>query len=170
MSDPRSKRRHLAALLLPVCAAVLVAGCSLLPWASPTPEPVNPELPVGVKVVTPPGAMQVHVSNGTTMAVTVTVNDAFSRAIEPGQGADLTAADLGGPPWVVKVRTSSGRVLVELTVRAGDVWQQRNPDGSTTAQGAGARVDLSCGRIDITSGVFMSGPAPGPGAPGDCDP
>ena len=61
-------------------------------------------------------------------------------------------------------------MLVELTVRPGDVWQQRNPDGSTTAQGAGARVDLSCGRIDITSGVFMSGPVPGPGVPGDCDP
>ena len=53
MLNPRSKRRHLAALLLPVSITLLVAGCSLLPWASPTPEPVNPELPVGVKVVTP---------------------------------------------------------------------------------------------------------------------
>ncbi len=34
----------------------------------------------------------------------------------------------------------------------------------------GARVDLSCGRIDIWSGTPMMGPAPGPGVPGDCDP
>lgn len=154
--------------LVVIAVSIAVAGCSMLLPA--TPVPVDPQLPVGVKVVTPPGAMQVHVSNGTTIGITVTVNNAFSRAIEPGQGADLGAADLGGLPWVFMARTTSGRVLVELTVRAGDVWQQRNPDGSTTAEGAGARVDLSCGRIDITAGVFMGGPAPAPGVPGDCNP
>ncbi len=159
-----------AVLLALAGAAVALAGCSMPPWPSAPVEAVNPELPLGVQVVTPPGAMQVHVSNGTTMAVTVTVNDAFSRAIEPGQGADLMAADLSGPPWVVKVRTGSGRVLVELTVNEGDVWGQQNADGSGEAKGDGARMDLSCGRIDIWSGFQMGGPAPGSGVPGDCDP
>ena len=59
---------------------------------------------------------------------------------------------------------------MELTVSAGDVWSQQNADGSGESKGDGARVDLSCGRIDVWSGTPMMGPAPGPGAPGDCDP
>ena len=37
---------------------------------------------------------------------------------------------------------------------------------------AGARVDLTCGRLDVTVGTTMMGPPPpqNPGAPGDCDP
>ena len=159
-------------LLTAVVTAAVAAGCSLIPGLA-TPPPsgvVDPELPLGVQVFTPPAEMEVHVSNGTTIPVTVTEGDAFRRDIAPGQGADLTAADLPGLPWDVKVRTSSGRVLVELPVRAGAVWRRRNADGSTEAQGAGARVDLSCGRIDVWSGFPMSGPVPGPGVAGDCDP
>jgi hypothetical protein len=57
-----------------------------------------------------------------------------------------------------------------MTVRAGDVWTRNNADGSSEAKAAGARVDLSCGRIDIWSLGQMLGPAPGPGTPGDCAP
>ena len=166
MRGPRS------VLLTAVAIAAVAAGCSLIPGVA-TPPPsgvVDPELPLGVQVVTPPAEMEVHVSNGTTIPVTVTVGDTFSRDVAPGQGADLTAADLSDLPWDVKVRTSSGRVLVELPVIAGAQWRRRNADGSTEAQGAGARVDLSCGRIDVWSGFPMSGPVPGPGVPGDCDP
>jgi hypothetical protein len=149
-------------LVLAVAGAV--SGCSSLP-VLPTPVP-----PIGVEVITPPEQMRLYVSNSTTIPVELTVNGAASRPIAAGQGADLGFADLGPLPWAAQVRTTSGRVLVELTVRAGDVVTQENSDGSGMTKGAGARVDLSCGRLDITSGIFMSGPVPGPGVPGDCDP
>jgi hypothetical protein len=151
-------------LALGLAIAGAVAGCSYLP-ALPTPAP-----PIGVEVVTPPERMRLYVSNSTTIPVVLAVNGEAGRPIAAGQGADLGLADLGPLPWAAQVRTGSGRVLVELTVKAGDVVTQDNGDGSGMTKGAGARVDLSCGRIDITSGIFMSGPAPGPGVPGDCDP
>ncbi len=162
----RSIRRWLAlAVILAVAGAV--AGCSYLPWL-PTPAPTP--VPLGVKIVTPPEQMRLEVSNGTTIPVMLTVNGAAGRSIAAGQRADLGLADLGPLPWTAQVRTGSGRVLVETTVRAADVWRQENADGSGESKGHGARVDLSCGRIDLWSGLPMMGPAPGPGVPGDCDP
>jgi hypothetical protein len=68
-------------------------------------------------------------------------------------------------PWSVEARSPSGRLLISMTVRPGDV------DGEGTEQrGTGGRVDLSCGRLDIWSGPPMLGPAPGDGMPGDCLP
>ncbi len=154
-------------LVLALAVGGVVAACSSLPWL-PTPAPMP--VPLGVKVVTPPERMRLEVSNGTTIPVVLTVNGAAGRPIPAGQRADLGLADLGPLPWAAQARTASGRVLVALTVRAGDVWSQQNADGSGDSQGDGARVDLSCGRIEIWSGVPMMGPAPGPGVPGDCDP
>ena len=151
-------------LVLVLAVAGAVAGCSYLP-ALPTPAP-----PIGVQVGTPPERMRLNVSNSTTIPVVLTVNGAPGRPIAAGQGADLGLVDLGPLPWAAQVRTGSGRVLVELTVRAGDVWTQDNGDGSGGAKGDGARVDLSCGQIDVWSGPPMMGPVPGPGLPGDCDP
>ena len=162
----RSVARSLV-LVLAMAGAVAVAGCSSLPWL---PTPVPPPVPLGVKVVTPPEQMRLEVSNGTTIPVMLTVNGAPGRPIPAGQRADLGLVDIGPLPWVAQVRTVAGRVLVEATVRAGDVWTQQNADGSGESEGDGARVDLSCGRIDLWSGVPMMGPVPGPGLPGDCDP
>lgn len=151
--------------LVPALAlAGAVTGCSSLP-ALPTPAP-----PIGMRVATPPERMRLHVSNGTTIPVLLTVNGGAGRPIAAGQGADLGLTDLGPLPWAAQVRTATGRVLVELTVHAGDAWTQDNGDGSGSSSGAAARVDLSCGRIDISSGIYLHGPAPGPGTPGDCDP
>ncbi len=160
--------RSLAWSLATVLAiASAVAGCSSIPWlATPAPPPV----PLGVKVVTPPDRMRLEVSNGTTIPVTLSVNGAAGLPIAAGLRADLGVADLGPLPWVAQVRTGAGRTLLELTVRVGDVWSQENADGSGESKGNGARVDLSCGRLDIWSGPPMMGPAPGPGVPGDCDP
>jgi hypothetical protein len=159
--------RRAVRLLILVLSVGAVAGCSYLPWqATPAPTP----MPLGVRVVTPPEQLRLEVSNGTTIPVAVTVNGAPGRPIPAGRRADLGIADIGPLPWAAQVRTGSGRVLVQLTVRPGDVWTQENADGSSESQGDGARVDLSCGRIDIWSGTPMMGPAPGPGVPGDCDP
>lgn len=167
MRGPRASLLAAGAIM-----AVLVAGCSLIPWPSPSlpPGAVDPELPLGIRVSTPPADMGLGVSNETTLPATLTVNGTLVQEMEPGAAADLPAARLPGLPWVAQVRTTSGRVLVALTVRAGDVWVERNADGSTSAKVDAARVDLSCGRIDIWSGQPMSGPAPGTGVPGDCAP
>jgi hypothetical protein len=114
--------------------------------------------------------MDLGVNNGTSLVLSLVVNGTVVRQVEPGQAPVLTAGQLPALPWSVEVRSPSGRVLVGMTVRSGDVWTRDNPDGSSEAKAAGARVDLSCGRIDLWSLIQMVGPAPGPGVPGDCAP
>ncbi len=147
--------------------AVAVAGCSLLP--SPTPGPVEP--PPGGAVVVPPDEMTLNVSNGSTLPVSLVVNGTVVDRFEPGSGRfDIPAAELPSLPWSVEIRSPTGRVLLSMAVHAGDVWRADVGGGATQRKGAGGRVDLSCGRIDVWSGVAMSGPVPGPGVPGDCAP
>jgi hypothetical protein len=144
--------------------AASIAGCGSLPFL-PTPAP-----PVGVPLVTAPGAMRLDVSNETTIDVLLTVNGRPGIPVPAGQGLEVGPADIGPLPWAAQVRTVSGRILVQAKVEAGDVVSQDNGNGSGSQRGVGARVDLSCGRIDLWSGPPMLGPAPGPGTPGDCDP
>jgi hypothetical protein len=113
----------------------------------------------------PAGSMSVSIENGTTLTVTLVVNDAPVATVQPGNDADIPASQLSSLPWNVEARSPSGRVLVSLVVHDGDVVQA--PGGS---KGDANRVDLSCGRIDIWSGPPLLGPAPGPGSPGDCAP
>ncbi|MCJ7709749.1 MAG: hypothetical protein MUQ32_02860 [Chloroflexi bacterium] len=164
MPGPRGTRRLLA-LLAAVVGGALIAGCSLLP----SPAPAAPTPPPGA-VVVPPARMDLGISNGSTLHVAFVVNGTVVAQVDPGQGETLTAAQLPALPWNVEVRSPSGRELVGMTVRAGDLWTRDNADGSSEAKAAGARVDLSCGRIDIWSLIQMSGPVPGPGVPGDCNP
>jgi hypothetical protein len=113
----------------------------------------------------PAVSMSVSIANGTTLTVTLVVNDTPVATVQPGDDADIPASQLSSLPWNVEARSASGRVLVSLVVHDGDVVQSQ--DGS---KGDANRVDLSCGRIDIWSGPPLLGPAPGPGSPGDCVP
>jgi len=121
--------------------------------------------------VVPPASMTASIQNGSTLFVDVFVNDMFVTSLEPGEcpgcGGDdgIPAGVLPPLPWQLVVRTETGRVLVALPVHAGDVIVT-----NSSTRGDGARVDLSCGRIDVWSGPPMVGPAPGPGTPGDCRP
>lgn len=114
----------------------------------------------------------VEVANGTTLAVTLVVNGRVIEVFPPGGGTSssgpIGAGRLGPLPWVVEARSPSGRLLTSMTVHEGDVFATSLPGGGGSARGDGARVDLSCGRLDIWSGPPMIGPAPGSGAPGDC--
>ena len=110
------------------------------------------------------------VSNGTTLRVTIAVNGTALRTIQPQTDETILVKDLPPLPWAVEARTSTGRALLSMTVRAGDVWETTGPDGSHERNGDANRVDLSCGRLDIWSGPPLLGPAPGPGSPGDCSP
>jgi hypothetical protein len=129
-------------------AALLLAGC-----ASP-----------------PAPAAGIGVSNGTTLAVTLVVNGTAVATVEPHSDDAIAAPDLPPLPWVVDVRSPSGRLLTSMTVHQGDVWQTTLPDGSHESHGDGNRVDLSCGRLDVWSGLPLLGPMPGPGVAGDCLP
>jgi hypothetical protein len=136
--------------------ACLVSACSFITRILPTAAPV-----VGVEV-----------SNGTTLDVTLVVNGAAVRVIAPGTGTSepIKPNELGPMPWFVEARTSSGRVLLKLTVNPGDVVYEDLGGGRSSSRSDGARVDLSCGRLDVWAGAPMIGPAPGPGVPGDCAP
>jgi hypothetical protein len=115
--------------------------------------------------------MSLNISNGTTLTVTLVVNGTVVATAVPGVAvAPIPASALPPLPWIVEARSPSGRVLTSMTVKAGDVWRSVLPDGSVEDQSDGARVDLSCGRLDIWSGEPMIGPAPGSGSPGDCAP
>ena len=157
----------IAALLL----AVLVGGWVVLLAAAPSAgTTASPSSGLGQEVV-PSQAMSLNVSNGTTLTVTLVVNRTVVATAVPGMAVDpIPASALPALPWVVEARSPSGRVLTSMTVKAGDVWRSVLPDGSVEDQSDGARVDLSCGRLDIWSGTPMIGPAPGPGSPGDCAP
>ncbi len=109
----------------------------------------------------PADQMALNVSNESTMAVNLVVNGAVIETLNPGVADSLPASRLPGLPWAAEVQTAAGRPLINLIVHDGDVGK---------SNGVAHRVDLSCGRIDIWSGPPLGGPAPGPGAPSDCDP
>ena len=143
----RSSRVHACAWM--VVALLLVATCS----PAPTGE-----------------AHDLVVSNETTLAVSLAVNGVALRTIQPQTQETVPVKDLPPLPWAVEARTSTGRALLSMTVRAGDVWETTRPDGSHELKGDAVRSDLSCGRLDMWSGPPLLGPAPGPGKPGDCAP
>jgi len=106
-------------------------------------------------------------SNETTIAIDLLVNGSKVLTMQPGTTGEVSAASLPGQPWDVTATTSSGRVLLSLVVRAGDVQV-----AASSERGDANRVDLSCGRLDLWSGPPLAGPAPPspPGSPGDCAP
>jgi hypothetical protein len=151
-----SARRRIAALACGVALAGLVAGCGLFPDLSG-----SGARPVGVEV-----------ANATDLDVTIVVNAKIIRVVKAhDRTPDPITADVLGPmPWTVEARTSTGRLLTSLVVHDGDVKYEDLGNGQRSAQGDGARVDLSCGRLDVWAGPPMMGPAPLPGVPGDCLP
>ena len=145
--------------------AVLVVACS---DAEPTPLQQGG---LGQHAV-PADAMSLGVSNGTTLTITLAVDGELVRTLAPGAVVEaIPAGALPALPWVVEARSSSGRLLTSMTVKAGDVLRAGNP--AEVSKGPRTSAVLSCGRVDIWS---WSGPPPPPptgpasGSPGDCAP
>jgi hypothetical protein len=128
--------------------AIAVAACSVLPGERP---------PLGIR-------------NGTTLVIGLFVNGEHVADAPPGSAPEIDESRLPPLPWTVEARTVSGRVLVTVTVDPADVTSTVYADGHSGMTGAFGRVDLSCGRLDIYAGFPPSGPPPGPGVPGDCEP
>ena len=151
MTNGGRVRRLLAAALL-----LVVAGCARPPAMSP--------------VATARATMALHVSNGTTLDVTLVVNGQPEGVFPAGGlGPGLAPSGLPALPWVVEARSPSGRVLTTMTVSLSDA-AQTDPNMHLIPIG---RVDLSCGRLTLWAGEFPpSGPVPPSpaGSPGDCAP
>jgi hypothetical protein len=146
--------RWLASVIL----AVAIAGCGLITApGSPSVPPVGPVM------------LDLIVSNGTTLPVTIVVNGEAVGVAVPGQPFEPLHA-LPPMPWTVEAKSPTGRLLTTMIVRREDISREVMGDGSIKMSGAGARIDLSCGVFKMSVGFPLSGPAPGPGAPGDCDP
>jgi hypothetical protein len=115
--------------------------------------------------------MSLAVNNTSTLTVSLVVNGTLIASLDPGtclgctEDSAVPASLLPPLPWQAEVRSPSGRVLLSLSIKAGDVEYESN-----SARGRTARVDLSCGRIDLWSGPPPLGPAAGPGTSGDCRP
>jgi hypothetical protein len=140
-------------------SAVLLAGSCMSPVASPVPTEQPASRPV------------LGVENGTTLVVTIFVNGQPMATVNPGTALDpILFSSLPGFPLEVEARSASGRVLTTMHVNADTVTSTTDPTGNLHATGALGRVDLSCGRLTIWAGFSPSGPFPGPGSPGDCNP
>ena len=143
--------------LATLAACLVVASCSLM--ARPSANGVVPD-----------ADMLLQVDNESTLAVQLLVNGRPIAQVTGQSTVGLAADRLPALPWDARLVTPTGRVVLQLTVHSGDVSSVSNADGTSSSQGDGARVDLSCGRIDMWSGPPMLGPAPGSGTPGDCNP
>lgn len=131
-----------------VGAALMVLGCSLLP----------PDYTI-------------HVSNGTTLALTVTVNGGDIVVLEPGTSADVQPGELPALPWSVTTRTATGRVVATMDVEPGSVVDDRAIDGTGSYSAPAGGVTLSCGQVRMwVGGTSPIGGGPAEGKPGDCEP
>jgi hypothetical protein len=148
-----------------LAAAALIswtlAGCGAAgaPSRSPVPSP-SPDL-IGLGVV-----------NATDLRVSLVVNSRVIETLAP-QTADtaIHMSALPPLPWVVQIRTSSGRVLVTMTADPSDIQGPQAIGGPHS--GMEAAADLSCGQLYLWTGAFEP-PWPAPpasaGSPGDCAP
>ena len=117
-----------------------------------------------------PAGAELGVDNGTTLEVRIVVNGTQVASVPAAQQEFVESSALPDLPWRIQALSPTGRVLLEMHVESGVVWSTTAPDGHSESHSAGARVDLSCGRLDLYVGAPMLGPMPGPGVPGDCEP
>ena len=131
-----------------VLAASLVVGCSVLPTD-----------------------YTLHVSNGTTLPMTLVVNGEKVSDLAPGTEANVALGDLPSLPWSVSTRTSTGRVVATMQVEPGSVVDDRAIDGTGSYSAPAGGVTLSCGQVRMWVGSMQPiGGGPAEGAPGDCEP
>jgi hypothetical protein len=149
-------RRAIAARLSILAGLVLAAAAcgSILPTAPST----GPDYAL-------------NVNNDTTLALTIMVNGQRISVVGAKTAAAFQPAGLPAMPWLVEAHSSRGRLVLRLGVAVGSVTEGVGPNDEHERGAPGARVDLSCGRLDMYPGDTPTlGPAPGRGVPGDCVP
>jgi hypothetical protein len=145
--------------VLSLFAIVALGGCSLAQIVrAPVPAPAA-------------GAEQIVIVNQTTLDLRIWVNGSRILAVPARTGNTLGSEQLPPLPWSVEARTTRGRVIAAFQVHPTDLEPTATDSGGTESVIAGASVDLSCGFLRMWAGERpLSGPVPGPGAPGDCRP
>ena len=116
-----------------------------------------------------PTVYDIHAANGTTIPISIAVDGKVVIEVPAGGDVEIPSGTIPRPPYTIELRTPSGRVLDSMPVAPGSVTQVRSSDGTGSASGVFMREDLSCGQFILWLGIRPSGPAPGPGTPGDCD-
>jgi hypothetical protein len=137
--------RRARLLLLTVPLSCVLAGCGP---TTGSPSPASQTTSVGSQVLT-----KLWVNNDTTIAVTIVVNGTMLETVPGNTVEQPIKADLPPLPWHVEAVSPSGRLLTSLDVHYPP---------------AAARVDLSCGRLELLYGTVLLGPAFSPG-PEPCD-
>lgn len=147
-------------LISAALVAWALAGCVAGEAASPSTSPAQ-------------GAIGLGVVNQTDLQVSLVVNGALIKTFAPHSfDKTIYMSALPPLPWLVEARTSSGRVLVTMTVSSGDMPEPTQVEGGGIMRSGKVRsLDLSCGRLRIWTGDYeWSGPVPESGSPGDCVP
>jgi hypothetical protein len=160
-------RQALAAIYLAHETGELLSSST---WAPPQASEIPPAM-YGSEPIEQP--LVVSITNNTELVITLEVNGEPVATFEPGEGDfEIDSGLMPAPPWHVEALTSTGRMLLELDMRPGDVWRtEEGPNGGTMLASVGARADLSCGRLDLWSGAPMGGPMPPDSfPPNDCEP
>ena len=157
----RNRRRWSTVLVaMKVLASVLV-GIVLVSCGTPTPSPSPSAASFSIQGSPPPPAARIglHLVNGTTLTVTLVVNERTVWTAPPSGASMVDAVDLPSGPWAVQVQSPTGRVLAKLHATAIET------DSSTFDI-----VDLSCGRLILWAGgpVPDAPVVPSPFAPSDC--
>jgi hypothetical protein len=145
---PKVNRRRFALVTGWLATVALTSGCSLLP-----------------------ADYTLHVSNSTTLPLTLVVNDHQVAVLEPGTDADISSDRLPALPWSVATLTSTGRSVATMDVAPGSVVDQRAIDGTGSYSAPFGAAALSCGRVMLWVGnLEPTGGGYSEGVPGDCNP
>jgi hypothetical protein len=151
----RARRAIPTRLSILACLAMTATACGQI---LPTPPSTGPDYTL-------------NVNNDTTLVLTIVVNGQPISVVGAKTAAAFQPAGLPALPWLVEARSSRGRIVLRLGVAVGSVTDTVGLNGEHEHGAPGARVDLSCGRLDMyPSDTPMLGPAPGRGVPGDCVP
>jgi hypothetical protein len=112
----------------------------------------------------------IHVSNASTLGLTIIVNGTAVGKLAPDSMGDYPPGVLPARPWTVEARMDGGRVIASMTVEEGAIQDDRALDGTGSYRSVGTRVTLSCGQVWLWVGEPGSGGPAAEGTPGDCDP
>lgn len=142
---------RLLALAFAVLVGVAAIGCKAVdgPRLGPVPD----------------AEMSLTANNQSDRELELFVNGGKVADVPAMTQITMPARDLPPLPWNAELRLPTGRTLVALPIASGSVVRTE-----TGSHGAGTRVDLSCGRIELWAVFPLGGPPPGPGRPGDCGP
>ena len=124
-----------------------------------------------VPIVNPSGSpdprFDLHVDNGTTLAITIVLNDHDAVQVPPSTTSVVSLRNEHVGIVSVKALLPNGRTVLSFAVDPRSLGSTTT-GSETNVTGAAHRVDLSCGRLDIWLLTPPLGPVPGQGTPGDC--